>query len=626
MRDLIGYLKKTVFLFSLLAFFAFPTDQVKAEENFQIYTSFEHSITEKIVNTQVIIQIRTTSPKVISYYTASIPEKNLVPKCYLVKSNTKIECTTFNRGSNTDVLFDLGNSVVRPGSPLEIKILYKTESKTSEAYNISSKVLDTTTNTVLVQYPKEKGEPLWTSDPISNIKLIKENYQIIINKPVYSNISILFGKNIIYNFNINRVFQNTTTENQTFELVVPPDTKDQSIIWENISPLPNSSTLDEDGNYIFKYIVPPEKSMDCKIEGYIEKLISKEIDSERSYLTKVTGYWNIANSSEEKRVQSYMKKKGLELANDFEDINSLDGIKREVFYKNIYKYVVDKLNFDSKISLGIENSTRLGANTLTESSANAYPIDYTDFYIALLRKYNIPSRQVVGYVSKISGYTSDGFYHYWVEYFDSSTSKWITSDPFLEDYLKKDLFNNDFYDHITVLRRGKSTVSPNITFYSENDFKVEYNSSDEVKRIFEPHSELSFEKLKSTDKYLKGYIYLSNNGNIAITNYSVAKSNVFDLKKYIDPVNNVNSQILLPKQNANIQLNIPYNQITSSNIFVNMKFSNTSIYTKDLLSEQNISEVVPFYILLISKVSSLGIFFGFSFLVYFLVERVKKNG
>jgi len=626
MRGLIGYLKKILFLSSILALTLSLAQKTSAAEPFQIYTSFEHKIESKNISTEAILQIRSDSPRVISYYTASIPQKNLDILCYLVKTNKRINCTTFHRGSNTDVLLELNNAVVKKDAPLEVMLRYKISNDSSNAFNISSKILDTTTSSVLIQYPKTIGEPLWTSDPLSSIKAVKDSFQILINKPIHPTISILFGEKVSYKFSISRNLQNTTEENQTFELIVLPDTKDQTVIWTDISPLPNSAVLDENGNYVFKYIVPPSQSMECKIDGYVEKIISEEKEKGADHLTKPTGYWNIVNSSEWIRVQTYMKRHNLNILKDFDDIESLKTEEKEIFYKALYKYVVEKLNFNKNLTLGIETTARLGANILTESALESAPIDYADFYIALLRHYKIPSRMVIGYVSEISGYTADGFYHYWVEYYDSTLSKWVTADPFLSDYLNKDLFKSDFFDHITVLKRGKSSVSPNITFYSENDFKVEFSPSEKEDISFLPTVELTFEKLKSTDQYLKGYLYILNSGNIGINSHFLEKSNIENIRKYIDPVNNIYSKIILPKQSATIQLNIPYNSIRSSNIFLNLTLANNSSNQKNFLLEQNVTEILPIYILIISKIISISVFLVGFFLIYFGIKKIRKHG
>lgn len=626
MRGLIGYLKKILFLSSILALTLSLAQKTSAAEPFQIYTSFEHKIESKNISTEAILQIRSDSPRVISYYTASIPQKNLDILCYLVKTNKRINCTTFHRGSNTDVLLELNNAVVKKDAPLEVMLRYKVSNESSNAFNISSKILDTTTSSALIQYPKTIGEPLWTSDPLSSIKAVKDSYQILINKPIHPTISILFGEKVSYKFSISRNLQNTTEENQTFELIVLPDTKDQTVIWTDISPLPNSAVLDENGNYVFKYIVPPSQSMECKIDGYVEKIISEEKEKGADHLTKPTGYWKIVNSSEWIRVQTYMKRHNLNILKDFDDIESLKTEEKEIFYKALYKYVVEKLNFNKNLTLGIETTARLGANILTESALESAPIDYADFYIALLRHYKIPSRMVIGYISEISGYTADGFYHYWVEYYDSTLSKWIIADPFLSDYLNKDLFKSDFFDHITVLKRGKSSVSPNITFYSENDFKVEFSPSEKEDISFLPTVELTFEKLKSTDQYLKGYLYILNSGNIAINSHFLEKSNIENIRKYIDPVNNIYSKIILPKQSATIQLNIPYNSIRSSNIFLNLTLANNSSNQKNFLLEQNVTEILPIYILIISKIISISVFLVGFFLIYFGIKKIRKHG
>jgi hypothetical protein len=219
---------------------------------------------------------------------------------------------------------------------------------------------------------------------------------------------------------------------------VPSDTPTQTIIWEDISPTPTSSLKDEDGNYIFKYIVKPGETADCKISGYILKTEDLEItEKTSSFLTQKTGYWSITNNTEFRRINSFLERKGLLIPPTFDDVEVLEDAQKELFYKYIYQYVIERLNYNEEIPLGIESSSRIGAQTLTEAPNNASNIDYSDFYIALLRNYNVPSRLVVGYISNITGYTSDGFYHHWVEYSDTNQNRWVTADPFLEEYFGK---------------------------------------------------------------------------------------------------------------------------------------------------------------------------------------------
>lgn len=626
MKNLTGFLKKIPYLFSLLILLSF-SKTVSAAENFQIYTTFEHTLTEQIINTEVVIQIRSETPRVLSYYTASIPVENIQTECINFKTNQKLDCTFYHRGSVTDVLLDLKNSVIRPDNPLEIKLKYSTTTVVGMAYTFSSKITDTTTNSIIIKYPKAMEEPLWTSDPIQNIKTSGENLEVTINKPTYSSISMLFGKSVTYRFEISKVFSNSSKdENQTFEVYVPSDTSNQIIIWDEISPLPNTTLQDGDGNYVFKYVVAPNETLDCKINGYIQKIDTEtEEDVQQSFLTEKTGYWSITNNTEFKRVNSYLQKKGINIQDDFDNIDVLDSSQKELFYKYIYQYVIDRLNFESNITLGITNETRLGANSLTESSNNSSTSDYADFLIALLRAYNVPSRLIIGYISNVTGYTSDGFYHHWVEFFDSNTKRWVTVDPFLEEYFDKVLFGSTFHDHITILKRGMSAVAPKISFFNDNDFTIQSETEEEIEGLFDVSSQLSFENYKITDKFLKGYVYISNVGNTTINGYSITKSNISNIQQYLDPVNNLQSQIILPKQNSTLQFNIPNEMVATSNIFLNISFKNFGIYENEKILESEIIEETPTYLTLLSKIISLTMFVGFAFLVYFIIQKYNKG-
>ena len=638
MKNLTGCLKKTLLKFSLLipSFFLFyllflpllnqEQSLANESEDFRIHSSFEHTLTEDEIKTDVILQIRSETAKVISYYNATIPLQDIRVVCQNLNTGETLSCDTFDRGSTTDVLVNLNNSVTRPDSPLEIKVSYSTPI-IARSYNLMSEVYDTTTNSVLIRYPKELGQPLWTSDPIENIRAVGENFEVLINRPTTPRISLLFGEKLLYRFEINKVFSNTlNNENQTFEIYVPPDTPTQTIIWDEITPEPNSTLKDEDGNYIFKYIVPENETVDCKITGYILKTESIEEEFVSSIsLTQTRGYWSINNSTEFRRVNNFLRRRGLDIQDNFQDVKDLTEEEREIFYKYLYRYVVDRLNYEEDMPLGIGAEIRLGANTVVDTSNGVSSIDYADYYISLLRNYNIPSRLVVGYVSNITGYTSDGFYHHWVEYFDTDQNKWITADPFLEDYFKKDLFGSSFLDHITVLRRGASPVAPKMTFFQETDFIVNTESDHETYPDFSFEADLAMQSFKATDELIKAHLHVLNTGNIAINSYDILSSNIDNLRGFIDPVNNLQSQIILPGQRNSIQFNIPYESLEGGHLFIHAQFNNLNKYAGEELMEIKTNENIPMYLSLISKGISIVIFGAILFLIYFSVRKISKS-
>ena len=626
MRNLTGYLKRIPLLFSLiLSFFLLTTLKTYAIDQFTITADFTHGVVDTTINTEAIITISSDTTRVISYFTTTIPQEDLTVECYNVASNKKLDCSGHKRSGATDILVDFNNAVVKTTAPLKLKLIYTTKGIQENSYNIVSSIQDATTNSIVLTYPKAKGEPLWTSDAIQNIKSAGDLYQITILKPIHPSISVLFGKNVSYKFTVSRTFTNSLTDqNQTFELILPPDTTTQTIVWNDITPLPNIAEQDEDGNYVFKYIVAPQDTLDCNIQGYVlmHNMLTDE-STPGTFLTTKFGYWQATQKIEFTRILTYLKNKNVKISDTFSNVKDVDENNQELIYKYLYQYTVERLNPQRNLTTGIITDNRVGFDHLVSNPNDATPSDYSDFLITILREYGIPARQVIGFVSNASGYTSDGFYNYWVEAYDFTQKKWITMDPFLEDYSGKSLYGNLFYDHITILKRGKSPVAPKLTFYKDTDFKVTSSSQEDVIPNFALDTQLIFDNNNIVAKYLKGLVNISNTGNVAINKYSITSSNIPDIRKYIDPVNNINSQVILPKQNTALQLNIP-NSLTESKISLNIKFENQDL-SKEVLVQSDTNIHIPLYLQVLTKLISLTSFAGILYLVYFLTKKVKNS-
>lgn len=630
MRNLTGYLKKILLLFSLSIIFPiFNSQKAIAASDFTISTDITHTITDAKINTEIIATISASSTKVLSYYTATIPIKDLSVKCYNAATNQELVCSGHNRAEATDILIDFNNAIITAAKPYSLKIIYQTSSSSTNTYNIVSTIQDTTTNTINVIYPRSKGEPLWTSDTIQGIKSIGENFQISISKPIYQTLTLLFGNQVSYKFTVSKTFTNQESSNQTFEIIVPADTPTQTILWDNINPLPTIAEIDEDGNYTFKYILSAGETLDCSIQGHILMHASlNQAENPNSYLISSTGYWNGTSSKTEFiRINKYLIDKGINIPDTFSDISTVDDNTKALIYKYLYQYVIDRLNPESNLTSGILKDTRVGFDNLVSNPNSLTPADYSDFLITILRAYKIPARQVLGFVSNVSGYTSDGFYNYWVEAYDTTQSKWLVLDPFLEDYTSKSLFNSPFFDHIAILYRGKSPISPKLTFYTDSDFKVASSTDEVLTPTFAPEANLVFENTDITSKYIKATVNISNKGNIAIAKSNIKQSSIENLIKYLDPINNINSQMVLPNQNASMQFNI-LNTGKLENTYITIGFSNYG-YSKDIMVQSNPTESIPLYLQIITKVISIASFATVIYLVYFgvnkYINKSKKN-
>lgn len=625
MRSLSGYLKKILLLTSLLTLlYSFSKTTILAQENqFTVNSYFVHTINKSSIDTRLTIQLTTEVTRVLSIYTATIQAKNIVPKCY-INNTEEIKCDKYNRTSVTDIQFDFKNKVISPESPLEIVITYTTPYSNEISYNLPSKVLDATTREVLIKYPKEKEEFSWASETIKEKGQEDHYHTVIFKDPRNPEISLFFTKGIQYKFTINRVFSNSTGQIQTFELILPIDSEFQSIIWEDISPLPSSSITDDDGNYIFSYLVEPNKTLDCHITGFIRKEINENSLEPKDFLSKNVGYWEIIDTTEIKRSLNFMKDRGLNLNENMQDIKLLNNNQKELFYKYLYQYVIYRLDYKNDVKLGDIDSPRTGIANIIKNSTSTTPVDFADFYIALLRYFSIPSRMVLGYISNISGYTTDGYYHYWVEYFDIAKQSWVQVDPFIEKYRKQSLFESELSDHIAIIRRGRNPMSPTLTFYTPTDFLVTLENKDVKEKILTINTDLSLENYDITKKYQKTYINLSNSGNVAVSDIKLEKSNLGKVSQYIDSMNNTSSNLLLPGQNLTIQLNIPSAKMSSTKIVIAGKVSNTTGVSKDIALESKIPNGIPSYVLIFSKILSLLSFIIVCVLSYLLFKTIRK--
>ncbi|HOZ44390.1 MAG TPA: transglutaminase domain-containing protein [Candidatus Dojkabacteria bacterium] len=627
MKSLIGYLKKILLntSFFLLLFSLFPSSLFAQEPIFQINSYFSHLVRDSAIETTATVQLTANTTRVLSIYTTTIDAPNVKPTCYINKTEV-IECKSYSRGELTDIQIDLKNRVIPANEFFEISFIYETSINNSISYNFKSNILDSTLKEVIIKYPKEKGDYSWSSELISSKIQEGKNIVLTVKNPINTETTLYFSEGIQFKFSVNRVFTNSTEESQTFELILPMDSERQTIIWQSISPLPSWSSIDEDGNYIFNYIVKPKETINCNILGYIQDNNNppKEFEN-KAFLTKQVGYWEISEKVEIKRLLSFMKDKGLEINENATDINLLGDREKSLFYRYIYQYVIYRLNFNSNTILGNIETKRLGASGIIKDSNNATPIDFADYYIALLRYFSIPSRLVLGYISDISNKTTDGYYHYWVEYYDLKEKKWFISDPFLEKFTKKSLFGSSFPDHIEILKRGKNPMSPTLSFYSPSDFQVSLSEDLEVKKIINLNTTLSFENYNVTKNFVKTFIDISNTGTVAISNIALIKSNISNISKYLDSTTNINSFLILPKQNINLQLNIPIEKIYSSKIFLSGNANNASGLISEFYVEKDIPENTPFYINIITKILSLLLFVVFIIIGTLIIKSIKKK-
>ena len=336
--------------------------------------------------------------------------------------------------------------------------------------------------------------------------------------------------------------------------------------------------------------------------------------------------WEINNASLTRHINRYLKSNGMEISDTFSDIKELKTTEeRALLYQNLYRYVIENLQPNIQSVGSLSGSDRLGGQEVLVNQNLSTSEDYIDSIVSLYRYFKIPARFVIGYITGISNYDSNGIYHYWAEYYDSDKKNWVIVEPFFEDYSKTSLYGKDMKEHVTLIYRYSNPYTPKLNFFSEEDFKIEL-----VKDIPEVKNSIKLDVIlqpyKISDPYLVGYISIKNTGNTVLDSFNITESNP-DLTKYIDYIENNSQIILLPDQTYNIKFNIPYKDIKESLSAVVKALSGTQ-QLEDTRIEKDIQILKEQSNLKIfSKLISILIYILFSIPIYFLSKRVKlKNG
>lgn len=626
MRNLTGYLKKTLLLFSSILLFSVSTSTILAQqENFSFKTEIYHTWKDDTLTTTIYYTISTKDiPRVITYYTTTLLEENIKPQVILINKNKTLEPTYHSRNQATDIVLDLENTPVSKENPITLKMTY-TKEFTEEKLSLLSSIQDTKTSKLTFTYPKDKGSIGWSSTPVTKIESKGNNYVVVIDNPQGEKTTFTLGREILYKFHITRNLINTSNNMFTSEILIPPNTTFQKIVLESFQPQPNRSYKDINGNYVLQYELAGDSNLTVDITGYIKMERGLELTG-KQYSTITKEFWKLTSEEEKKRFNKFLTANNLKVDDGFDNINELkDNSEKELFYLLTYRYILSRLEPNTLTLGSLTGGVRLGATKALEALSPATAEDYSDSLIALLREYEVPSRFVIGYVTNISDYNPDGMYHTWVEFFDSTKGTWIVADPFLEDYSSTSLWRRDLPDHVAILYRYENPNTPKLPYYSENDFQIEkVGELPESKYSLE--ASLSFKPYSITDSHLRGSIAIKNTGNTVLDAFNIFKSNP-DLTKYLDNIENSNSMILLPDDTGEIHFNIPSKDI-DSNIFAVIKASSGTVETdeKYISSQFDIiaqnSDIDTF-----SKLISALMYIIISIPIYLILKKLQtKNG
>ena len=267
-------MKKALIIFSFfIYFFYFSLSSVFAQTNFKTdynvaYNVLENALTHVTFDVTLTNQ---TSQYYASSYAIQVGFEN-IENVLASDSQGKIvpKVTKNNDGNNIELTFN--DRVVGLDKKLTFKISFDTKDiaqKSGKIWDINipglAKQIEYNSFNVKVIVPKFLGNPSYIKPDIgkfdgANLNFTKEELG-------ESGISISFGNEEIYEFDLLYHLKNPNLFPVKTEIALPPTTNYQEVQVQEIDPKPQNVIEDSDGNWLAQYVLAPSKKIDIRVKG-----------------------------------------------------------------------------------------------------------------------------------------------------------------------------------------------------------------------------------------------------------------------------------------------------------------------------------------------------------------------
>lgn len=271
-----------------------------------------------------------------------------------------------------------------------------------------------------------------------------------------------FGESQIYNLDLRFYLENPLDQKAYLDMPLPPDIFGrQQVFYKKLTPSPESIYIDEEGNYLARYLFQPNQEQTVQFSGsvYFYKTDRKEIFSSDLKVNDIPGEIKQKYTGEEK----YWEVNSPEIKERAEKITSEDkSVVNNL--KSIYEYTVAHLSYSEERLLN--DFSRFGAKAALEMRNDVLCTEYADLFIALARSVGIPARLVEGYAYSESDKDEPrvkGALHAWVEVYipTSDGGEWMQIDPTWGSTTGgADYFYELDLSHVAFVRKGISSTDP----------------------------------------------------------------------------------------------------------------------------------------------------------------------
>ncbi len=618
--------KLVCFFVSLLFFLVIPrvviaenveinSNEIVESRYYDVYTLDE----SKDVNIERIIEMKNTTARLyVSQYSIMFQNIDQIKELEIYEDNNLADYSKTKNQDKLIIQIKLSQPAIGNNTVKKIRIKYRIENfinQSGDFRELMIPVSKSSNSEKLISYEAivktpTNYPPLGISKPpvtqVSEGVYSWGDLSGLQNQSLY----ISFSEVAKYKVKLKYSLKNDAPYSRRLMIPFVPDGAYQKPYISSIRPQPEQTKIDEDGNYLGIYKVPPNTVMEVNYEGIVE-LYSKVRPELQQYFSNLLKprlksryltqekFWQFSTASLEK-----LDKENLDTARD------------------IYQYVVKTLEYDTgRINVDLK---RMGAEWIINNPKNGVCMEFTDLFIAIARERGIAAREVVGYaVNNNSDLTPASFLgdvlHSWPEYLEVTQEVWKPIDPTWGNTTGLDYFNNLDLAHIAFVYHGRDTTYPLPPGV--------YKEKPKTKDVFvEASEDLPIENTKISAYIAEDFNWISGQKNYLTLNLD-SNSNVFlyDLHLVVSDqetqkvMGKAKLEVLAPfeKKELTLKMNLPKVNLENKGI-LSLNVNNG----KSLILKSNYTLRSPFWhYYSLYKGVIIGIIVG---LIILVVIKLKK--
>ncbi len=392
----------------------------------------------------------------------------------VVKNNKETIDPQISTDSNTtSIKIAFPDEVVGQGKKRTFSISYQS----ADIAAIAGKVLEVhippftsseqyTSRKIVLNTPLKFGRATRITPEYTSVTFNGTSFVTTFDQPTQTSISAFFGSEQYYKMTLRYNLENESSSPGVAQIALPPDTQFQRMHFYSLEPSTSNIKIDEDGNWIATYTVPPQSQLPVYLTTGVKLLLDADptvpVIKPTPQHVKGMKFWDTHSSLIKEKTQQFNTP------------------------ESIYNHIVDSFSYSYAIAEQNVAPTRLGAETAFARPTDAVCQEFTDAFVTMSRAAGVPARRLTGYAYTQNSQLrpvalSDDVLHAWPEFFNAESNHWQQVDPTWENTTGGvDYFHQFDLSHIVFAINGASSTTPypagayNLAVGESKDVEVEF--------------------------------------------------------------------------------------------------------------------------------------------------------